>query len=251
MAQRANQNCDEISLLNGRVCLKQLKGGFRSCIDSVLVAAACPAGQGQRILDLGCGVGGITFCLSARLDNMEIIGIDREQAYLDIATENLLLNDTVQTANKINFIARDVSDYRDETRFDHVVCNPPFLEAGHHIPSPEAIKASAMGHGAKDARLEDWIDCAFYNLKPRGVLTIIHRSDMADKIIRSMGKRFGAIEIIPLWPKQGVDSKRVIIRATKDRKSPCMIRAGLVVHKDDGSYSDEAETILRGAQCLY
>jgi len=87
-------------------------------------------------------------------------------------------------------------------------------------------------------------------MKPGGSLSVIHRADQTDKIIQAMGKRFGAIEIIPLWPKIGVDAKRVIIRAIKDRKTPSMIRSGLVLHENDGGYTKGADLILKSAMPL-
>jgi tRNA1(Val) A37 N6-methylase TrmN6 len=79
---------------------------------------------------------------------------------------------------------------------------------------------------------------------------MIHRADMVDDIILAMGKRFGAIEILPLWPKVGREAKRVIIRARKNRRSPARISAGLVLHNEDGGYTTEAEKILRGMEAI-
>ena len=93
--------------------------------------------------------------------------------------------------------------------------------------------------------LKDWIDCAFRSLSGQGSLTIIHRADQIDDIIKAMGKRFGAIEIIPLWPKAGKEAKRVIVRAYKHRQSPARIHPGITLHQENGDYTEAAENILR------
>ncbi len=99
--------------------------------------------------------------------------------------------------------------------------------------------------------LKDWISCAHRSLKSGGSFTIINRADATDKIIREMGRKFGAIEIIPLWPKEGIQAKRVIIRSIKDRKSPATLHAGITLHKDDGDYTAAAERILRDMDGVY
>ena len=47
----------ENSLLDGRVRLRQPLDGYRAAIDPVFLAAAVTAESGERLLDLGCGVG--------------------------------------------------------------------------------------------------------------------------------------------------------------------------------------------------
>lgn len=240
----------EITVLGQKVRLLQpAEGGFRTSLDSVMLAAACPAQNGDHVLDLGCGVGGASFCLLHRVPSIKLTGIEWEQTYLDLARQNAVLNGA---ENKANFVHSDIRDYIVEGTkpiYDHVMVNPPFSEAGEHMVSPDPIKAKALGHSHEDdLSLDDWIDAAHRLVKSKGSFTIIYPTAGTDKIIRAMGKRFGAVEIIPLWPRQGVDSKRVIIRAIKHRQTPSGIRAGLVLHNEDGSYTEAAESILRNAQ---
>lgn len=239
----------EIHVLDKKVRLLQPADGFRTSLDSVMLAAACPAEAGDRILDMGCGVGGASFCLLHRVPDCHLVGIDVQELCIDLANKNKSLNNNTE---RCEFICGDVCGYTVENpvaRFDHVICNPPYMEAGAHTQSPHEGKALALGHG--DASLQDWLDAGFRNLKSGGTFTIIHRADMTDKIILGLGKRFGAIEIIPLWPRQGDAAKRVIIRAIKDRKTPATLHPGLVLHEADGSYTEAAEVILRGEAGLF
>lgn len=233
----------EIYVLNKRLKLLHTAGGFKTSIDSVLLASACPAKAGDHIADLGCGVGGAGLCLLTRVDGVHLTGIEIQADHVDLARENAKLNNF---HNQCDFVASDIREYKNDNTFHHVICNPPYLEAGQHLRSPSKENAIAMGH-EEDEKLsvKDWIDCAYNCLKSNGSLTMIHRADKVDKIIQGLGKRFGVIEIIPLWPKQGEPAKRVIIRAIKHRKSPAHIHAGLVLHRADGEYSDEAQKILR------
>lgn len=124
------------------------------------------------------------------------------------------------------------------------------MEAGTHTRSPDEGRALALGHD-EDVHLTDWIDCAFHNLQSGGTLTMIHRADMTDKILQGLGKKFGRTEIFPLWPHAGEAAKRVIIRAVKDRRSPAILHAGLVLHHDDGGHTAASDLVLRGGEALF
>jgi tRNA1(Val) A37 N6-methylase TrmN6 len=65
-----------------------------------------------------------------------------------------------------------------------------------------------------------------------------------------MGKRFGAMEIIPLWPKAGEEARRVIIRAIKDRKTSCRLHSGIILHDDNGHNTAAADNVLRGGAAI-
>ena len=238
----------EIYVLDKKVRLLQPAQGFRTSLDSVMLAAACPVvtGKGQRVLDLGCGVGGASFCLLHRVPDCHVSGVEIQPDYHALALENIALNRAEGHADFINADIRDFKVENPDDRFDHVICNPPYLEAGQHTPSPTEGLATARGHDAADElSLKDWIDKGFYALRSGGSMTIIHRADATDRIIQGLGRRFGAVEIIPLWPRAGEAAKRIVIRAVKDRKSPCAVHPGLVLHEEDGVYTPEADAILR------
>lgn len=246
-------------MLDRKVRLLQPGKGFRTSLDSVMLAAACPVRAGQTVLDMGCGVGAVGFCILHRAPEAHITGVDIQADYIALAQDNIGLNDA---DGKAAFVCGDIRGFQPDGRFDHVVCNPPFLEAGQHIASPEEGLARARGNLSspyppadggdfgEELTVKDWIDAGFRNLKSGGSLTIIHRADATDRIIQALGRRFGAVEIIPLWPRIGQGAKRVIIRALKDRKTPATLHYGIVLHETDGTYTQEAERILRGGEGL-
>lgn len=236
----------EITVLNKQVRLKQAVDGFRTSMDSVMLAAACPAKDGQEILDMGCGVGSAGLCVLHRVQGLHLTGIDIQDDHVAIASENAAFNDM---QDRSEFICSDVRAYKKETSYHHVICNPPYLETGAHLRSPSEAKATAMGH-SDDLRTKDWVGNGYRLLKPEGSLTMIHEAGKLDKILQAMEGRFGAIEVIPLWPKLGIPAKRVIVRAIKGRKTPVRIHPGLILHDEGGGYTVEAERILREAKGL-
>lgn len=227
-------------MLGERLTLLQPDEGLRTTSDAVLLAAACPVVADENVLDLGCGVGTAGLCVLARLDRVSLVGMDIQEDHVALARQNAIVNGFAERAE---FWVHDIRDDLEE-RFDQVICNPPYLEAGTHIASPTKSKAMAKG----DAILEDWVRAAHRFVKSKGSFTLIHRADYLDRIVRALGKKFGRIEIIPLWPKVGVDAKRVIVRCIKDSKSPAVLSAGLVLHEEDGGYTLAAEKIFRAGE---
>lgn len=211
-----------------------------------MLAAACPAKEGQSILDLGCGVGSVGLCILERVQNCSLYGVDIQGDHIDIAQKNAALNGV---CNSAEFFTADIRTLEMEL-CDHVVFNPPYLEDGAHLKSPSPAKARAMGHIERDIDISDWITCAFRHIKGQGSLTLIHSAGQTDDIIHALygsngGKRFGGVEIIPLWPHIDEPAKRVIIRAWKHKKSPSIVRPGIVMHNSDGAYTQQADAVLR------
>jgi len=47
-----------------------------------------------------------------------------------------------------------------------------------------------------------------------------------------------------------VAAKRVIVRARKGIRTPLALSPGLVLHEEDGTYTEQADAILRGGPCI-
>lgn len=240
-----------IHLLNRRVLLHQPEGGFRTSIDAVLLAAACVAKTGQSLLDLGCSTGAAGLCVLARVPGLRLTGIDIQADHIALAQENAALNGIsalcdFETADVMAFKRHDLEG--NNVQFDHIICNPPYNDAQAHTRSPSEAKALAMGHA--HTTLQDWIDCANRNLKSGGSFTLIHKADQIDKILRAMGRRFGAVEIFPIEPRAGREASRVIVRALKDRKTPARLHPPLILHEENGDYTEAADAVLRDMQAL-
>ncbi len=79
---------------------------------------------------------------------------------------------------------------------------------------------------------------------------MIHPADRPGDILGALPGRFGAALIFPLWPKEGVEAKRILVSAAKGRRTLPRLLPGLVLHRPDGAYTEAAEAILRNAAPL-
>ena len=80
------------NFLGGKLKIYQLKKGFRAGHDSVLLASAIKANEGDLCLELGFGTGVVSLCLAKRIPNLNIIGIENDIEMLKISKKNIELN---------------------------------------------------------------------------------------------------------------------------------------------------------------
>lgn len=230
----------EDALLGGRVRLLQPARGYRVAVDAVLLAAAIDAAPGERILDLGAGVGAVGLCLAARLPGCSIVGIELQRTLAELAERNGNLNGM---ADRVRTIVHDLARPlpADLGRFDHVVTNPPYLAAAVADPSPDPSKALATVESSAD--LARWLTVATAASEPAGTLLIIHRSDRLEEIIGLLGRLgWGDVTVKRLPP-----AARVLVRARRADRPTRRDTAALTLHRPGGGYTDEAEEILRHA----
>lgn len=231
----------EDRLLDGRVRLRQPATGYRAAIDPVFLAAAVPAGGPRTVLDLGCGVGAAALCVLARLPDAAVTGLEVQADLAALARDNAALNGW---AGRFTVVQGDMANRKALARggFDEVLCNPP-----HHPPemtaAPEPAKAKATHEAG--AALDDWIDAALGYLRDKGSATFVHRADRLDDLLAGLRGRAGGIVVFPLWPKAGQAARRVLVRACKGTRAPLTLAAGLVLHTDDGRFTEAAERVLR------
>lgn len=237
----------ETTLLDGKVILSQPVNGLRASMDTVLLSAAVKVRHQERILDMGCGTGGAGLCVLRRFNggDVRLDGVDIQSELVAIAVENAAQNGF---ADQCVFKAGDVTDKTcyDEYTFDHILTNPPYYEDGARQASSDASREIAFSH----TDIETWIDRAHYWLKHKGSLTIIHRADMTDKILRAAGTRFGGIEIWPVHSKADKPAIRVIVKMLKNRRSPMVLHPALVLFNADGTESTLSKRILRDGEGL-
>ena len=242
----ASEELDRHGFLGERIAVWQPRGGYRSGADTVLLAAACPAKAGQRVLDLGCGAGVATFCLATRIGGLRLHGLDVQPSYADLARRNAAALGVAIDVHEGD-VAVLPSSLR-EMSFDHVIANPPYHDECASSPTDDPGKDRAF---RADAPLAVWVDAALRRLTPGGWLTLVHRTDRLPILLAALEGRAGAIAIKPLAPRTGKPADRLILRARKGAASPLVLHAPFIMHdgarheRDGDPLSAAAERVLR------
>ena len=236
-------------LFNLKVKIFQPVSGYRASTDAVMLSAMPDkVKSGDRILDVGSGTGAISLCLAHRLQqqNVRIYGFELQCDLAELSTLSAKENgfDDFLTYHNVDVRTKVIPEKANS--FQHVITNPPYSEADMQSPN----ESKSLAHNFVDFNLDNWIQFCLKMLVPQGRLYMVNRAEALPQILVSLYGKAGEINIIPLCSKQNQNAKRVLVSARKGSRAPAVIRPSLTVHQDDGTYTYEAEQILRWGKCL-
>ena len=241
----------EDAFLGGALKILQPKKGYRAATDPVLLAAACRAQPGDRVLDVGCGVGAAGFCLAKRTPGLSLEGIELQEGLVELSRRNAARNGVGSWLAHAGDI-RDAPLFVRSARYDHVITNPPYFEANSGAASPNAIRDAAH---RESADMAVWMDFCLRRLAPGGGLTVIQRIERLPDILAALAGRAGGATVLPLAPFEGERPKRAILRAVKESRAPFALAPPFVLHdgapgQDAAPFTASADAVLRRAEPL-
>lgn len=232
------------AVLDGRVRLLQPARGYRAGADAALLAAACDAKPGERVIEAGCGAGAALLAAAVRRPGAQFLGVERDPAAAALARQNIVRNDL---QGRIEIVEADVAQRFSGLRlsvFDAAISNPPFFDEPGALrpPAPER-----RGAWIADAGLAAWTAFLVKAVREGGTITVIHRADRLGDLLALFGDKCGSFQVRPVHPFADAPAKRVIVRAVKIGKAPLQLLPALVLHdRSGGKHTDEAEAIMRG-----
>jgi tRNA1(Val) A37 N6-methylase TrmN6 len=241
----------EDAFLGGKLRLRQPKSGHRAGHDAMLLAAATPARSGDRVVDLGAGVGAAGLAVARRIAGIALVLVEIDEGLAELARANASANAIAAetlvldvTSHAENFAAAGLAP----ESMDVVLMNPPFNDAARNRASPDS--ARAIAHVAATETLEKWIHASRRILKSGGNLAMIWRADGIADVLATFGRGFGSLMILPIHPDAGSPAIRVLVRATKGGRAPTRLLSGLVLNDETGRPTSDAQSILSGNAML-
>lgn len=242
----------EDAVLGGRLRLRQPLRGHRVGHDAILLAAFTAAKAGEHAVDFGAGVGGAGLALARRVDGLKVTLVEIDPALAALAVQNVALNGLGARARAL---ACDVCDAvalaaegLSAGGVDRVLMNPPFNDPRRQNVSPDPRRR--LAHVADPGLIGRWVASAAGLLKPEGVLTLIWRADALVEVREALSPAFGAVDVLPVYPRPGVAAIRVLVRGVKGTGAPDRAYPGLTLNDADGRPSSAAEAVLRGGEAL-
>ncbi len=230
--------------LGERLDIWQLSEGFRGTTDTVLLAASVAASPGEKVLELGCGVGVGLCCLLSRLSGLEAYGVEIDPTAANLCKENLRINKM-----KATIITSDLSNKAMKINgilFDHIFMNPPFYKEG--MVKPISNRSISMAK-IEALKLQSWISLASKRCRPKGKVTLIQRADRLPEILSLLEDSFGSIKVLPISSFKDDPIKTVIVQATKGSRGIFKLYPQKNIHMRTGkgkeaTYEDEFRSIL-------
>lgn len=150
--------------------------------------------QPAQVLDLGTGTGAIALAIAQQRPQVQVTGVDASKPALEIAISN---SQQLHITNS-HFILSDWFNNLNDTRFDVIVSNPPYIEeADAHLKQGdlrfEPISALASGADGLDD-IRRIIDGCLIHLKPQGWLMFEHGYNQAE-VVRELMAQTGLVAI--------------------------------------------------------
>ena len=262
MAHLKSKEEDYISAPSGKISsdkfhdgafevLQPLDRGNRSGLDALLLAASLPKSATGLVADLGAGAGVAGLAALNLNRELELLAVEKNPIMAELAKKSLLLNANGVLRSRTKVINADVTLSGVERlkaglgpdSVQHVIMNPPY-NTKRERPPADSMKAEAfmMAEGGIDA----WFRTAAAIMRPGGTLVMVYRTENLGEVLACTQGRFGGLEILPIHSRACDAAKRIIVRATRASRAPLAIMPGFVVHNDDGSFTEIADTIFKG-----
>ena len=141
-------------------------------------------------------MGTISLIIAYQNDKINITAIENNDSFLQIANENIIINNFQK---QINTIKGDIFNIDSNliNSFDIVVTNPPFYD------QQQKKSENNLDNCAKRIiDYEGWIDNSLKLLKHRGIIFLIIPTGLLEKSLISLNKKTGSFKIFPIWPNQ-------------------------------------------------
>lgn len=228
---------------HGGLILKQPERGYRYSLDPFLLADFCSPRRGERILDLGAGVGVIGLLLAKRHPTVQVTGIELQPELAGFAAENARANALVGRCRLIRGDLRDAPSFLPPEHFHRVVANPPFRRPGSGATPADSSRAGARQE--LTFTITDLARTAAALLRFGGVLCVIHLAERLPDLCKAFdesGLTPKKLRLVVPYPAS--PPRLCLISALKGGRPGLSVLPQLVLHSPGGRHTEEVAAIL-------
>lgn len=218
---------------------------FNFSIDSVLLANFVKIGKSTKIIDFCTGNAPIPLFLSTKTQS-KIVGVELQKKIYELAEKTIKLNKLEDRIEIINYDVKKLKDIYETDTFDLITCNPPYFKISDKKQINDAEEKAVARHELA-LTLDDIFKCAKKILKNNGKIALVHRTDRLIDIISTMRKN----NIEPkrlqfVYPFKSSLSNLVLIEGAKNGRPGLKVDENIILHNQDGSYSDYVQKLFNG-----
>ena len=232
----ADERIDDLQFKGMKII--QSENAFRFGTDSVLLAGFSNPSKSEKCIDLGAGTGVLSILLNARTGcRMTCAEIDSEQC--GRMERSVIMNGQQNEIEILNIDYIKEKKQLGAGKFDSAVCNPPYFKESGGIVSKNAEATHDIS-----ANIFEITQAAAYLLKFGGKLFICFPAN-------ALAELFAALEKAKTEPKRlrfvasNPDSRPylALVEAKKGGKRGLIVEKTLVIHTENGNYTDEVKKI--------
>lgn len=225
--------------------IAQPSHGYRFSLDPLLLSDFGLPRSGERVLDLGTGCGIIPLVLARRVADIELVGVECQQAMVTLARRNVAMNGL---AGRITILHEDVAALTGHfpvSSFDSVLANPPFRKQGTGRLSPKAGRDLARHEST--AGLAEFLAAAKYLVKPGGRICFVHLpARLGEFLATAATLKLAPLRLRLVHGTAAADATMVLIELAKGRRGELQVLPPLITRGEGGGYSSEVLRMLAG-----
>ncbi|MBU3100799.1 MULTISPECIES: tRNA1(Val) (adenine(37)-N6)-methyltransferase [Clostridium] len=237
---RTDETLDDLQLKGIHVIQK--KHAFRFGVDAVLLANFVKVRKNAKVVDLCTGTGIIPFILAGKTTASNIIGVEIQEEFVDMANRSIEYNNLEDKIKFINGDLKDIELIKTLDKVDIVTVNPPYKLQNSGLISLNDKDAIARHEIC--CTLEDVIIACRILLKDNGRLYMVHRPDRLADILCTMRKhRIEPKRIRMVHPSVDKAPNIVLIEGQRDGGAFLKWDPPLYVHVEDGGYTQEIKNM--------
>lgn len=233
-------------LFSTDVKIIQNKAVFSYSIDSVLLSRFPKIPKKGIIIDLCSGNGAVGLFASTQT-GAKILEIELQERLADMGRRSIELNGL---DNQVSMVTDDLSNLLNHSprgKADLIFCNPPYFKTSETSKKNSSIHYLLARHEITTS-LDEICRISQQALKSKGRLALVHRPDRFLEILETLKKyKLAPKRVQFVHPKADRDANMLLIEAIKDGSLDGLkILKPLIVHTDNGNYTDEIFDIYFG-----
>ncbi len=218
---------------------------FRFGTDAVLISHFASVKKGDSIVDLGTGNGVIALLLCSMYEDINVVGLELQQASYELCRRNIELNGIAERMSVIKGDINDVSHMFAPGETDVVITNPPYMKKGGSLINEGSEKALSRHEIRVD--LEGVVKAAAYLLRFGGRFYMVHKPERLAEIfgvMRSLGIEPKKIRFVQASPRK--PASMVLIEGSRGGKSGLRVMPVLNIADSSGVLTEEYDSIYNG-----
>lgn len=233
-------------LFSTDVKIIQNKDVFSYSIDSVLLSRFPKLPSKGLIIDLCSGNGAVGLFASTQT-KADIILVELQERLADMAKRSVQLNQLEQQVSVINDDLKNLLNHISRSKVDLILCNPPYFKA-ENSEKKNLSEHYLLARHEITTNLDEVCQISQQVLKSNGRLAMVHRPDRFIDILDTLRKyKLAPKRLQFIYPKENKEANMLLIEAIKDGSlDGFTILPPLIVHKDNGDYTDHIFEIYYG-----
>lgn len=233
-------------LFSTDVKIIQNKDVFSYSVDSVLLSRFPKFPSKGLIVDLCSGNGAVGLFASTQT-KAKIVEVELQERLADMAQRSIALNELEDQVIMVNDDLDNLLDHVPRSKVDLILCNPPYFKATE-TSKKNASQHYLLARHEITTNLDDICKVSQQALKTKGRLAIVHRPDRFLEIMDTLKKyKLAPKRIQFVYPKKDKEANMLLVEAIKDGSLDGMkFLPPLIVHMDNGDYTDEIHEIYFG-----